>query len=189
MANGRSYTIGRARRRDLAFIQPIELAAARLLEGYAPESVLAAATSEQHIARAYSDRLLWVARRDGCPVGFAHVVVHGNRAHLAELDVLPAHGRRGVGGRLVLTVCRWARSNRLKAVTLTTFRDVPWNMPFYAKLGFEEIPKAKLKDSLRRILRAETRSGLDPARRVAMQLVIHASTRAASAARYSRLVS
>jgi hypothetical protein len=24
-------------------------------------------------------------------------------------------------------------------VTLTTFRDVPWNGPFYAKLGFREL--------------------------------------------------
>jgi hypothetical protein len=42
-------------------------------------------------------------------------------------------------------------------------------MPFYARLGFEEIPRSELGAALRSIVRDETRRGLDPARRVAMR--------------------
>jgi hypothetical protein len=54
-------------------------------------------------------------------------------------------------------------------VTLTTFRDVPWNMPFYARLGFEIVPPEQVGPALFAIVEGETRRGLDPARRVVMR--------------------
>jgi hypothetical protein len=56
-------------------------------------------------------------------------------------------------------------------VTLTTFRAVPWNMPFYARLGFEEIPSGELTPALRSVINDEVRRGLDPRRRLAMRFV------------------
>ncbi len=47
---------------------------------------------------------------------------------------------------------------------LTTFRDVPWNMPFYARLGFDEVAPNELTPALRAVLADEARRGLDPAR-------------------------
>ena len=103
-------------------------------------------------------------------MGFAHVVVlEPAVAHLEEIDVLPEHGRRGLGSRLVMAVCDWAESAGYRSVTLTTFRDVPWNMPFYARLGFEVIPPEALSPALQSVVRDETRRGLDPTRRVAMR--------------------
>jgi GNAT superfamily N-acetyltransferase len=90
-------------------------------------------------------------------------------AHLVEIDVHPEHGRRGLGRRLVNAVCRWAATNGYSCVTLTTFRDVTWNMPFYARLGYEEIPQEELSPALRSVIDDETRRGLDPRRRVAMR--------------------
>ena len=90
-------------------------------------------------------------------------------AHLAEIDVLPAHGRRGLGTRLVEEVCHWAASAGYESVTLTTFRDVPWNMPFYERLGFRVVAGAGRSAALRAIVEDETRRGLDPSRRVAME--------------------
>jgi hypothetical protein len=66
-------------------------------------------------------------------------------------------------------VLRWAQRRGHLAVTLTTFRDVPWNMRFYARLGFEEIQAATLSPTLRAVLEDEVRRGLDPVRRVAMR--------------------
>jgi predicted N-acetyltransferase YhbS len=104
------------------------------------------------------------------PVGFAHIMVLGpGIAHLEEVDVHPEHGRRGLGSRLVVAVCTWAATNGYSCVTLTTFRDVPWNMPFYARLGFEQIPPAELSPALLSVIEDETRRGLDPGRRVAMR--------------------
>jgi GNAT superfamily N-acetyltransferase len=103
-------------------------------------------------------------------VGFAHIeVVEPTAAHLEEIDVHPQHGRRGLGTKLVRAICTWAIGAGYDPVTLTTFRDVPWNMPFYARLGFEVIPSEALSPGLRSVVQDETRRGLDPTRRVAMR--------------------
>jgi GNAT superfamily N-acetyltransferase len=72
-------------------------------------------------------------------VGFVCVEVVDGAAHIWQLSVHPRAARRGRGRALVNAVCDWARANGLPAVTLTTFRDVAWNGPFYAKLGFREL--------------------------------------------------
>jgi len=163
------YKIVPARPHDLPLIAAIELAAATMLRGHAPESVINEVTSQHELRVAQGHGQLWVALADDVPVGFAHVeVLEPDAVHLEEIDVHPDHGRRGLGRRLVAEVCRWAERRGSRAVTLTTFRDVPWNMPFYARLGFEEIPAAALTPALRSVVQDEARRGLDPARRVAM---------------------
>jgi GNAT superfamily N-acetyltransferase len=164
------YTIVPARPTDLPLLPAIELASATLLAGHAPASVLAETTSQADLRAAQRRGRLWVALADDVPVGFAHVMVLGpDIAHLEEIDVHPEHGRRGLGRRLVLTVCRWAATNGYSWVTLTTFRDVPWNMPFYARLGFEEVPRQELTPALLSVIEDETRRGLDSDRRVTMR--------------------
>jgi GNAT superfamily N-acetyltransferase len=111
-----------------------------------------------------------VALAGNVPVGFARVeIIDARTAHLEEIDVCPAHGRRGLGTRLVTEVCEWAASAGYESVTLTTFRDVPWNGPFYERLGFRVVPGAELSAALRAIVEAEARRGLDPSRRVTME--------------------
>lgn len=111
-----------------------------------------------------------VALADDVAVGFAQVeLIERDTAHLEEIDVDPGHGRRGLGRKLVLQVCDWAAGNGYASVTLTTFRDIPWNMPFYARLGFEIVPRTQLSQALSAIVEDETRRGLDPARRVVMR--------------------
>jgi GNAT superfamily N-acetyltransferase len=164
------YTIAVARLDDLWLLPAIELAAARLLEGCAPESALRETTSQGVLARAQRDGHLWVALADDVPVGFAHVeMIDADVAHLEEIDVYPDHGRRGLGTRLVLQVCQWAALNGYEAVTLTTFRDVPWNMSFYSRLGFRLVPTEQLSPGLRGVVEDETRRGLDASRRVVMK--------------------
>jgi len=76
---------------------------------------------------------------DDPPVGFGCAEIVDGVAYLWQLAVLPAQGRRGLGTALVASVCDWARTQGLGAVTLTTFRDVPWNGPFYERLGFRAL--------------------------------------------------
>jgi GNAT superfamily N-acetyltransferase len=167
---GAGYAIARARPSDLAALAAIELAAAALLEGHAPASVLRETTSEAALRAAQAAGRLWVALEGDAPVGFALVeVLPSGRPHLQELSVDPRHGRRGVGSALVRAVCEWTRRSAAGEITLTTFRDVPWNLPFYARLGFEEIPRAELGPELAGLVREEARRGLDPERRAAMR--------------------
>jgi GNAT superfamily N-acetyltransferase len=165
-----AYRITAARPSDLPLLPAIELAAARLLAGHAPESVLNETSSREELTDAQGHGRLWVALADEVPVGFAHVqVLEPEAAHLQEIDVHPGHGRRGLGRRLVMAVCEWAGTSGYRSVTLTTFRDLPWNMPFYARLGFAVIQPEELGPALLAVVRDETRRGLDPARRVAMR--------------------
>jgi GNAT superfamily N-acetyltransferase len=164
------YNVVSARPEDVALIPAIELAAARLLVGHAPESVLAVAKSEADLERMRCAGHLWVALANDRPVGFVCVeVLEPGAAHLEELDVHPDHGRRGVGRRLVLAVCDWAEHAGFDSVTLSAFRDVPWNAPFYATLGFEVLPKAALSPALDAVVADEARRGLDVDRRVVMR--------------------
>ena len=164
------YSISVARPHDLARLPAIELAAARLLAGHAPESVLSETTSLDELHKAQRNGHLWVALADDVAVGFAHVeVIEPDAAHLEEIDVDPAHGRRGLGAKLVRRVCDWAARNGYAGVTLTTFRDVPWNMPFYRRLGFGIVADEHLSPALRAVVADEVRRGLDPSRRVVMK--------------------
>jgi GNAT superfamily N-acetyltransferase len=165
------YRIALARPTDLPLLPAIELAAARLLVGHAPESVLAEATSQEVLKRVQNDGHLWVALADDVPVGFARIeILERAAAHLDEIDVHPDHGRRGLGSKLVKAVCDWAAREGYSSVTLLTFRDVPWNMPFYARLGFEVVRANELSPELGALVQEETRRGLDPERRVVMRL-------------------
>ena len=164
------YRITAARANDLPLLPAVELAAARLLAGHAPESVVTETTSDGELKEALLLGHLWVALADDVPVGFAHVkVLEPTVAHLEEIDVHPEHGRRGLGTKLVMAVCAWAARDGYRSVTLTTFRDLPWNMPFYARLGFQVIVPEEFSPALRSVIEDETRRGLDPRRRVAMR--------------------
>lgn len=72
-------------------------------------------------------------------VGFAHVLHLDGRAHLEQIAVLPDRARQGVGAALLEQACRYAAERGFTQLTLRTFRDVPWNAPFYARHRFEVI--------------------------------------------------
>ena len=44
--------------------------------------------------------------------------------------------------------------------TLTTFRTVPWNLPFYARMGFAEIPRETPRPELAAVVSEEADRGL-----------------------------
>ena len=166
------YSVTCARPRDLAALPAIERAAARLLEGRVPDSILDEATSIADLADLQATGRLWVALAGDVPVGFAIVILlDDGTPHLEEIDVHPDHGRRGLGASLVRAVCDWVVRSGYPGSTLTTFRDVAWNMPFYAKMGFSVVPLERVTAPVAAIVRHETARGLDPGRRVVMRWI------------------
>ncbi len=121
-------------------------------------------------ARAVAENQVWVAVADGAVIGFAYAEPVDGCSHLEEIDVLPAWGRRGVGRALIAAVIADARVRGLAGVTLTTFRDVSWNAPFYATLGFRVLDAAQLTPGLAAIVAEESVHGLPAALRVVMRL-------------------
>lgn len=98
------------------------------------------------------------AGRGARPVGFVQVLDLADHAHLEQLSVDPAYGRRGIGRALVLAAQRESRRRGRTHLTLRTYADVPWNAPFYARCGFEE--STPDTDFLRELATVEERLGL-----------------------------
>jgi GNAT superfamily N-acetyltransferase len=164
------YTIVSARPQDVRELPAIGLAAGRLLEGHAPPEVLAETTDERLLREAQAEGLLWVALAEDAPVGFAYVVLlEDELPHLEELGVHPLHGQRGLGTALVQSVCEWTARAGYSEITLTTFREVPWNMPFYCRLGFEEVATGEIRPAIAAIVRDEAARGLDPRSRAVLR--------------------
>lgn len=103
------------------------------------------------------------------PVGFAHVADIAGRAHLEQLAVHPEWMGRGYGTALLEAACRTACERGHRELTLTTYADVPWNAPFYARRGFEVVDEGH-GDHVRRQLQSERDLGLEShGRRVFMR--------------------
>ncbi len=125
-------------------------------------------TPRSHYLSALRAGMLLVARSGKDPLGFAIMEDLGTSLHLEELDVDPPHGRQGIGTSLVRAVCQMAEAKGCP-VTLCTFSEVPWNAPFYERLGFVRLPTDELSPSLRKRVAEETGRGLSPKIRVAMR--------------------
>ncbi|MBQ1043275.1 GNAT family N-acetyltransferase [Micromonospora sp. C72] len=116
---------------------------------------------------------LWVATDAADrPIAFVLVDLVDGAAHVQQLSVDPAYARRGIGRRLLDRVAEWASSQGLPALTLTTFRSVPWNGPYYARCGFRELSGTEVTPGLAGLLTAEAALGLDPAERIAMRRAV-----------------
>jgi len=74
-------------------------------------------------------------------------VVDGS-VHIEQVSVHPAHAGQRIGAMLLDHVAAWAREQHLKGMTLITFRGVPWNAPYYERLGFRELSEAEVSPGL-----------------------------------------
>lgn len=135
--------------------------------------ILAQTNSVEDFEQARQAGRLWVAVNPAeQPIGFALVIFLGDYAHLDELDVLPDYGEQGIGSALVAAVCDWAQAAGYAGVTLRTFRDVPWNAPFYQRRGFRIVASSQLSPQHRDLEVAEQQRGLRTDLRVSMLYAI-----------------
>ncbi len=109
-----------------------------------------------------------VAVAEGRVRGLAATVTLDGTTHLEQLAVHPDHGRRGIGGALLEAVCADAADAGRDRVTLTTFRDLPWNRPWYERRGFAVLPRAEWGPDLARQWEAEETAGIMVRPRTAM---------------------
>lgn len=115
----------------------------------------------------------WVAvELDDPPVAFLSAEIQDDALHIWELAVRLDRQRSGIGRAMLETAVADARRRRLVALTLTTFRDVIWNAPFYQKLGFRVMDDAQAGERLRQVLRREVEHGMPASRRCAMRLML-----------------
>lgn len=160
-----------ARLEDVETMREIERAAGRLFSGIGMDDVAAHVPPDPVTLGTYiQHQRAWIAAVDDQPVGYALVDVVDGCGHLEQVSVHPAFGRQGLGRMLIQSVVDWAEVRGLQAITLLTFRYVPWNGPYYASLGFGPLADAELTPGLLALRAHESERGLDRESRQAMRL-------------------
>lgn len=148
---------------DLSLLQGIEAAADQLFAPLMDISHWDAPSTGEW--RANADGFIAVIGEPA--VGFAHVVKIDGHFHLEQIAVHPDHGRRGLGTELLYAVADLVADRGGDSLSLMTFAEVPWNAPFYRRMGFEIVDPAPAY--LVGVLEQEQRARLETGgRRVAM---------------------
>jgi ribosomal protein S18 acetylase RimI-like enzyme len=169
------HTIRPTRPADQPVIQRIELAAGELFRGIGMADIADHPVPTIEVLSGYQRAgHSWVAvDGDDQPVGFVLIQLVDGRAHVEQVSIDPAHAHRRIGRALIDHVETWAAARGISALTLTTFRDVVWNGPYYERLGFTVLAPAERGPELAALMAEEAQHGLDPADRIAMIRPIH----------------
>lgn len=158
-----TYRVRLARGADVSLLAPIERAAARRFAGIGLERIATGRpTDDAEYRAAIEAGRLWVVEVEGGPpVGLAIADRLDGEGFLAEVSVHPDHAGRRLAARLIAAVEDWAAGQGCRLLYLTTFRDVPWNRPYYERLGFRVVEEAAVGLELRAVRARERARGVD----------------------------
>jgi GNAT superfamily N-acetyltransferase len=164
-----TYRIERGTRTHVARLPAIERAAGALFRGIGMADVAEGETTPIPILEDRADRgRLYVVVADGdAPVGFLIWSPKDGLAYIEEVSVHPDHAGHRLAARLIDGLAEDARGKHA-AITLATFRDVPWNAPYYARLGFGEMPHERVGPEHQLSWKHQADNGLDMTRRLFM---------------------
>ncbi|WP_051797047.1 GNAT family N-acetyltransferase [Catenuloplanes japonicus] len=165
------YSLRLAGAADLPWLPPLEIAAGACFADVGMDAIAAdAPPSLDELAGYQRDGRAWVvAAAPGMPVAYLLADLVDDEAHVSQVSVHPAHAGHGLGAALINTCELWGYARGAHGTTLTTFADVPWNAPYYARLGFVVVPDDALPAGLAEIRERERACGLDRWPRVAMR--------------------
>lgn len=156
-----------ARAEDCAGLPDIERSAGRRFAEYGMVDVAEGEVAgPQHWEPFCVNETLWVAVDDADqPHAFLAAGDQGAALFIYEIAVRREDQGHGVGRALIAAAEAKARSLGLSQLVLTTFCSVPWNAPFYRRLGFETVADdADLPPPLRPVMEAERRRWTQPGR-------------------------
>ncbi|MFH9606791.1 GNAT family N-acetyltransferase [Streptomyces sp. NPDC017448] len=164
-----------ARRSDLPVLQDIERAAGEPFRALGMAFVADDDPPPLDLLESYRQAgRCWVATdplsaTGDRPLGYVLADPVDDALHIEQVSVDPAAARRGIGRGLIAHLAAVAARRGMTALTLTTFTDVPWNAPYYARIGFRVLREEELTDGLRTIRGEEAQHGLDRWPRVCMR--------------------
>jgi GNAT superfamily N-acetyltransferase len=149
-------TIRPAEPADLPRLVEIERRAGRMFAEHGMPEIAAddPGTPEELEAYRAAGRA-WVAAEGGGPIAYLLAAEVDGCLHVEQVSVDPDQAGRGIGAALIEHAAGIAREAARPALTLTTLRDVPWNAPYYRRLGFSELPEAEQGPGLRALVAHE----------------------------------
>jgi GNAT superfamily N-acetyltransferase len=127
-----------AREADLPLLPAIEDSAAEVFEehGVGLKGDFFDTYDGDHWLPNLAEGLVWVVEDAGSPIAFLAGKTYDDAFYIAEVDVRREHHRKGLGRALIETAEAEARRRGLVLMGLTTNSKMPWNAPYYARLGF-----------------------------------------------------
>jgi GNAT superfamily N-acetyltransferase len=155
---------------DLPELAGIQLDAdSRYAETDHPEDASTDAIPLDHARRAVADGRLIVAEVEGHVAGWAFLAGSEGELLIGHICVSTRHARRGIGKALMEFIEDFAIARGLPSIVLNTYADVPWNAPWYERLGFAVVPEAEWNADMRAIAEEQAEDGEDWGRRVHMR--------------------
>lgn len=151
---------------EIEAIRDIERASARRFVGLMDAIAADEPSPADLLARRLNGDGLLVATVDKALAAFVMFRPLEDRLYVEQIDVLPAFAGRRLGAALLDAVSERARSLGMAGLVLSTFRDVPWNAPYYRRLGF--VALETLTPSLLAIRAEHLARGLDEDQRLFM---------------------
>lgn len=152
------YSITHAELDDIPSLISVDKAASALFEAtglLTPEALADHVPAEVLDVEIPSGNVFVARNQHGWAIGFALIRPRGAGLYLDQISVHPDHGKKGIGRALIICTLAEAESRKLPHVSLSTFRDLAWNGPFYASMGFKEIPADKLEPYMIEIEQAQ----------------------------------
>jgi GNAT superfamily N-acetyltransferase len=160
---------------DVALLPEIERSSGEIfrqwpgLEWIADDDVQ---SEEQHRVL-IADGVAFVAElQDYGIAAFLNGQVTPDALHIWQIAVHRDQQGRGIGRKLMEAAQQFAADHGINALTLTTFREVPWNELYYQRLGFITLDCEDLDPWLKAVLDAEERAGLPATQRCAMKKLL-----------------
>ena len=170
----RDFSIRKARFADIPFLGPVERSAAELFRTANLDFLLDGSTVDPKVLAAMIDaQHLWVA----CdfmdyPIGFSGGEDLEGNFHLVEISVAQDFQGKGVGRALMERMEADVQREGYKTITLTTYRSLGWNGPWYSRLGFLEVNPVKMGRTYLGILENERQHGFDMSARCVMKKIL-----------------
>ncbi len=159
------FVIRAATAEDLTQLPALELAAG---VGFAEIGMDEVAADEpptaEELAPYQADGRCWIAVGADRPnVVVAYLIVDrvDGCCHIEQVSVHPDAAGHRLGQALIDRAEAWAVADGCAALTLATFVTVPWNGPYYERLGFRFLDPAEETAGLRAIRAEERAAGLD----------------------------
>lgn len=164
-----AYRIEPGRASDAARLREIERAAGDRFRAIGMEEIAEGDVTPASILenRADAGHLYVACAGDDMIAGFLMWSAKDGLAYIEEVSVHPAHAGHRLAARMIDRLAEDVRG-RHAALTLATFRDVEWNAPYYARLGFEELPLDRVGPQHQVSWKQQAKNGLDMTRRLFM---------------------
>jgi GNAT superfamily N-acetyltransferase len=170
----RDFSIRKARFADIPFLEPVERSAAEIFRSANLDFLVDGSTVDPKILAGMIEAShLWVA----CdfmdyPIGFSGGEQIEGNFHLVEISVAQDFQGKGVGRALMERMETDVKREGFKSMTLTTYRGLAWNGPWYSRMGFVEVRADEMGRSYLSILEGERLHGFDMAARCVMRKIL-----------------